>query len=168
MEEKRISREEMFMEIAKLVSQRMTCTRAKVGALIVKDNRIISTGYGGAPSGLPHCTDVGCILGPDGGCISTAHAEANAISFAAREGIAVKGSDMYVTLSPCLNCAKLIINSGIITVYYLEEYRDDSALRLLRNAGVSVVNYPEMMQRRQELEERGFPPHVGLKLDRRV
>jgi len=151
------------MEMAKIVAKRMTCERAQVGALVVKNNRVVSMGYGGVPSGLPHCTDVGCKTGPDGGCIATAHAEANAISFAAKEGIAVKGSEMYVTLSPCLNCAKLIINSGIVKVYYLEKYRDSSGIELLHEAGVIIMDYSLVLERKKNLR-----PLIGTILDQEV
>ena len=129
------------MEIASIVSQRSTCQRAQVGAIIVKDNRIISTGYGGAPSGMPHCLDEGCLMGNNEGCIRTIHAEVNTIAFAARSGISVKGATMYVTLSPCYNCSKLIINSGIKRVIYKEEYRDTSGVNLLQEAGIEVERF---------------------------
>lgn len=138
----RITRDQMFMAIANIVSFRSTCLRAKVGAVIVQDNRIVSTGYVGAPSGLPHCLDVGCEIGPDGGCIRTVHAEVNAIAFAARAGIKLEGSTLYVTMSPCLNCAKLIINAGIREVVYRDEYRDPSGLKLLRQAGIEIYKWP--------------------------
>jgi len=143
---RRISREELFMEIAGLVAMRSTCERAQVGAVVVKDKRIVATGYGGAPSGQPHCTEVGCEIGPGGGCIRTTHAEANIIAFAARNGLQLEGCDMYVTLSPCYTCAKLIINAGIRTVIYRDEYREDSGLKLLRKAGVKVWFYPQLME----------------------
>lgn len=139
----RISREEMFMGMAKLLAERSTCARAKVGALLVKDNRVISTGYGGAPSGEPHCLDVGCEIGPDGGCIKTVHAEAGCISYSAKEGIATKGTHLYVTLSPCLNCAKLLINAGIEKVFYLKKYRDTSGIDLLNKRGIETVQIEE-------------------------
>lgn len=135
---KRVGRHTLNMMIAQLISQRSTCNRAQVGCVITQEGRIVSTGYGGAPSGLPHCMDVGCKIGPDGGCIRTSHAEAGAIAFAARKGVALEGATLYVTLSPCLSCAKLIINAGISRVYYLEPYRDLSGIELLEKAGVSV------------------------------
>lgn len=128
----RISRNEMYAMILGIVAQRSTCLRSKVGAaLIVKDGRIVSMGYAGAPKGAPHCIDVGCEIGPDGGCIRTIHAEANAIAFAARYGISTHMSTLYVTISPCYNCAKLIVNSGIAEVVYLEPYRDKRGVNLL-------------------------------------
>jgi dCMP deaminase len=131
----------MFVEILEAVKKRSTCARSQVSALIVKENRIISMGYGGSPSGLPHCLDVGCLIGSNGGCIRTIHAESNAIAFAARHGIAVEGADIWVSLSPCLDCAKLIINSGIVSVYYLEQYRNRDGVELLIAAGIKVFHY---------------------------
>ena len=142
---RRINRSELFMETAKLLALRSTCQRAQVGAVVVKDHRIVSTGYGGSPSGMPHCLDEGCTIGPDGGCISTIHAEANSIAFAARHGIFIDGCTMYVTLSPCLNCSKLIINSGIKAVCYLKEYRDVEPLKLLRKAGIDTICYDHLL-----------------------
>jgi len=132
----RILRDVLNMSIATLIAQRGTCTRAQVGCVITIDNRIVSTGYVGSPSGLPHCLDDGCIIGLDGGCTRTSHAEAGAIAFAARKGISLEGSTMYVTLSPCTSCAKLIINAGIKRLFYLKQYRDISGLELLGKAGI--------------------------------
>jgi len=134
----RISRAALYMAMAQLLAMRGTCTRARVGAVVVKDGRVISTGYVGSPSGTPHCIDVGCEIGPGGGCIRTVHAEANAIAFAAKYGIALEGSTMYCTLSSCRKCAELIINSGIKEVVYLNEYRDMAGPDLLEKAGVTV------------------------------
>lgn len=132
----RISRREMFKEILGIIEKRSTCERKQVAAIIEKDGRIISTGYAGAPSGLPHCIDVGCDIGPDGGCIRTVHAEANAIAYAAKNGISTDGATMYCTSSPCINCAKLIVNAGIKKVLFKEYYRDTSGVQLLQEAGV--------------------------------
>lgn len=137
----RISRPQMFVEILNIVKQRSTCARAQVSALVIKDNRVVSMGYGGAPSGLPHCTEVGCEIGPSGGCIRTIHAEANAIAFAARHGISIEGAELWCSLSPCLDCAKLIINSGIVKVVYLEEYRKTDGIDLLKKAGIDTTQY---------------------------
>lgn len=134
----RVSRDIVNMIIARAIALRSTCTHAQVGVVITLENRVVSTGYGGAPSGLPHCTDVGCLEGPDGGCIRTAHAEAGAIAFAARKGISLEGGTLYTTLAPCLACAKLIINAGIKRVVYLESYRDPRGLILLKQAGIEI------------------------------
>ena len=106
-----------FMNIAKMVAERSTCNRAKIGAVIVKDRSIISTGYNGAPAGLPHCTDVGCLIytsiNPDGeeeqNCFRTIHAEINAIAQAAKHGVSIDGADIYITASPCYHCLKVLI-----------------------------------------------------------
>ena len=137
----RLTRSEMFVEMLEVVKKRSTCTRAQVAALIVRENRVISTGYGGSPSGLPHCLDVGCLIGDNGGCIRTIHAEANAVAFAAKYGIAIEGADLWCSMSPCLDCAKLIINSGILRVYYLEAYRKHDGVKLLLDAGIKVFHY---------------------------
>jgi dCMP deaminase len=137
----RLSRAEMFVGILEVVKKRSTCTRAQVSALIVRENRIISMGYGGSPSGLPHCIDVGCKIGENGGCIRTIHAESNAIAFSSRHGISVEGAELWCSLSPCLDCAKLLINSGISSVYFLEKYRKTDGIELLIEAGIKVYLY---------------------------
>lgn len=137
----RSTRSEMFVGILEIVKKRSTCSRSQVSALIAKENRIISMGYGGSPSGLPHCLDEGCIMGPNGGCIRTIHAECNAIAFSARHGISIEGADLWTSLSPCIDCAKLIINSGVTSVYYLEEYRNTEGIKLLIAAGIKVFQY---------------------------
>lgn len=136
---KRISRAEMLMEMALVVKQRSTCRRKQVGAVLVLDGRVLSTGYGGAPSGVPHCDETNCF--PDKPCTRTIHAEANAIAFAARHGIPTKDSILYVTCSPCMECAKLLINAGIRKIIYYEEYRDTTPLELLRAVGIEVLRY---------------------------
>lgn len=130
------------MDIALLISQRGTCNRGAVGCVIARDGRIISTGYNGAPVGLPHCHDVGCDCGDDGGCKRTIHAEAGAITFAAKNGLPLNGAIMYVTSSPCIDCAKLIINCGIKMVFYYNTYRDVSGLELLEKAGIETKRLP--------------------------
>jgi len=132
----RISRDEMLIEIAMIVKQRSTCLRRQVGAVLSRGGRVLSTGYGGAPAGVPHCTPDIC--GPKFPCLRTIHAEANCIAFAAQNGIATNDSTLYTTASPCVECAKLLINSGIIRVVYNEEYRDISPIALLRSVGISV------------------------------
>lgn len=134
----RISRNEQHMWNAYIASLRSTCNRSQVGAAIVKEGRVISTGYNGAPSGLPHCGPE-CSL--DNPCTRTVHAEAGAISYAARVGIATEGATLYCTHEPCIDCAKLIINSGIIHVYYETPYRKKEGSELLRSAGVTVSRW---------------------------
>jgi len=134
----RLSRDQMFTEIALVVAKRSTCDRKHVGAVLVRDNRIISIGYNGSPSGLPHCDEDGCMPGPVGNCIRTVHAEANAIAFAARQGISTDKCMMYITTEPCLDCSKLMINAGIKEVVCMSSYRDSSGVDLLKEARVKV------------------------------
>lgn len=129
---------EYFAEIALKVSERATCPRLHVGAVIVKDKRIIATGYNGSTHGDEHCEDVGCKV-VDGHCIRTIHAETNAIYQCAKNGIDTEGSIIYVTHLPCLNCTKAIIQAGIKKIYYIESYRkDEYTVELLEKSGVEV------------------------------
>lgn len=130
----RIDREQFLIATTALVAQRSTCLRLQVGALVALEGRILVTGYNGAPSGMMHCHPGIC--GPDTPCTRTVHAEANCIAFAARMGIPLAGSIMYCTDSPCMDCAKLIINAGIRCLYYQREYRDRKPIDLLMEAGV--------------------------------
>jgi dCMP deaminase len=138
-----------FMEIAHLVKSRATCPRRSVGAVIVRDKRIISTGYNGAPRGLPHCPTLGPTHDwPDGclragHCIRALHAEQNALLQAAMIGTACEGSTIYVTCQPCNNCAKMIINAGIVRVIYEGDYPDEFSKELFRDAHMEVLRYRE-------------------------
>ncbi len=132
----RISRDEMLMMTALIQSLRSTCGRKRVGAVISKDGRIISTGYAGAPSGAPHCSQACMQIAASEGCKRTVHAEANAIAYAARTGIATEGAEIHCTLSPCEVCAKSLINAGIRKVSYLESYRILDGVELLESLGV--------------------------------
>lgn len=134
----RVTRDQMLMEVAYAISKRGTCERGQVGAVIARENRPISAGYVGAPSGMDECKAVGCEIGTHDGCIRTVHAEANCIAFASRFGAPTDGSTIYTTLSPCSECAKLIINAGIARVVYATPYRDSRGLRMLEQAGVEV------------------------------
>ena len=140
---KRISRDEMYLRMAEVVAMRGTCNRLSVGAVIVNDGSVVSEGYVGAPSGQPHCHDVGCQLNEQGGCIRTLHAEMNAIIKAARIGKRIEGGTMYCTHSPCRVCAAMIINSGIGRVVYRNQYRDTYPINTLKAAGVSVEQKEE-------------------------
>lgn len=121
----RPSRDLTFMDMAYLIARRATCPRLHVGAVIVKDGRVLSMGYNGSPSGEEHCDTVGCDLrGPTGGCVRSIHAEANAIAWAARAGISIDGSTIYCTHSPCLACCRLIQAAGIHSLAYGEWYRE--------------------------------------------
>jgi len=130
-----------FMGIAFAVAQRSTCDRAHVGAIIVKEKRILTTGYNGAPTGLPHCDDVGHLM-VDGHCVRTLHAEQNAIIQAARYGVSVLGGTIYVTHQPCLTCAKMIINAGLVRVVYAGAYPDPYAAGFLQQAHVRLDYLP--------------------------
>ncbi|MEP0765772.1 MAG: hypothetical protein HRF45_04430 [Fimbriimonadia bacterium] len=134
--------DEYFMRIAHDVASRATCERRKVGAVIVAEKRILTTGYNGAPQGLPHCTEVGCKM-ENGHCIRTLHAEQNAIVQAALFGVSCQGSSLYVTCQPCNNCAKMIINAGIRKVVFEGDYPDPFALELFGAAGVELVRVVE-------------------------
>ena len=134
-----------FMNITNLVAERSTCTRRAVGAVLVKDKRILSTGYNGAPSGLKHCREVGCLreqLGVESGKMHELcrgiHAEQNAIIQAAYHGVSVKGAVIYCTNQPCSICARMIINAGIQKIYYQSGYADSLALELLGEAGIEL------------------------------
>lgn len=128
-----------FLSIAQQVATRSTCDRARVGAVIVKDKRVLTTGYNGSPKGLPHCDDVGHLM-VDGHCVRTLHAEQNAIIQAALHGVSVAGGTLYVTHQPCLICAKMLINAGIVRVAYIGDYPDQLSLEFLEAAGVAVRN----------------------------
>ena len=135
----RPSWDEYFMDIARQVAKRSTCPRAAVGSVIVKDRRILTTGYNGAPMGLPHCLEIGCLI-VEGHCLRALHAEQNAIIQAALHGVSVKDGTVYVTHQPCLNCAKMIINAGIVRVVYGGDYPDARARAFLSEAGVALVH----------------------------
>jgi dCMP deaminase len=133
------------MRIAKELSALSTCDRKYVGALIVRQGRCITWGYNGAPPSMPHCDENNHGFGDltadtlDLGCRNATHAEANALAFSARHGISVAGGTLYVTVSPCLDCARLLIAAGIYLVWYDEEYRDPSGRELLQEAGVTCL-----------------------------
>jgi len=143
---KRPSWDEYFMKITQLVSERSTCLRRKVGAIIVKDKRIISTGYNGAPRNLRHCLEIGCMReqmeipsGERHEMCRGAHAEQNAIIQAASSGVGMEGATMYCTTAPCSTCAKMIINAGIEQLVLGEKYPDRLGEELIREAGVKTV-----------------------------
>jgi dCMP deaminase len=144
---KRPSWDQYFMTITEQVANRSTCLRAKVGAVIARDRSILATGYNGAPAGLPHCLDVGCLVyeskNPDGeieqNCYRTIHAEINAIAQAARNGVAIRDADIYVTHTPCIHCMKVLINTGIKTVFYGQAYKLHTVTNLLKDARVKLV-----------------------------
>ena len=135
----RVSWGTYFMNIAKEVATRSTCDRKYVGAVIVREKTILSTGYNGSIKGLPHCDEAGHEMVNDH-CIRTTHAEANAIVQAAKNGVQINQSEIYVTASPCYNCFKLIANAGIKTIYYGEFYREDRILEHAKEAGIELVS----------------------------
>lgn len=135
----RIGWNEYFTQLLNVIKERSTCERLKVGALIVKENRVIATGYNGAVNKMEHCTDVGCMM-DNGHCIRTVHAEMNAITQCAKLGVATEGATMYVTHFPCIYCTKHIIQAGIKEIRYMHDYKDDErAIKLLKDSGVSIV-----------------------------
>ncbi|GAB4313041.1 MAG: ComE operon protein 2 [Candidatus Sumerlaeia bacterium] len=129
------------MKIARVVASRSTCDRKFVGAVIVRDKTILSTGYNGSIRGLPHCDEVGHDM-VDGHCVRTVHAEANAIVQAAKNGVAIDGAEIYITASPCWNCFKLIANSGIRHIYYASDYGDERAFAVARELGITLTHIP--------------------------
>lgn len=137
--------DEYFMRIAFLVAERSTCLRRRVGAVVVKDRRILATGYNGAPSGIRHCEETGCLreqLGIPSGqrheLCRGLHAEQNAIIQAALHGVSLKGAVMYITTQPCIICTKMLINAGIKEIVISEGYPDKLAREFLDEAGVKV------------------------------
>ena len=138
----RVSWETYFMNIATEVATRSTCDRKHVGAVIVRNKNILSTGYNGSIKGLPHCDEVGHEM-VDGHCIRTTHAEANAIVQAAKNGVSIDNSEIFVTASPCYNCFKLIANSGINVIYYRELYRDQRITDRAKEVGIELVSLEE-------------------------
>lgn len=134
-----------FMQIARVVARRSTCLHRNVGAVIIRGKQIVSTGYNGAPAGQPHCLEIGCArAGVPSGTRSelcrAAHAEQNAINFAARFGISIEGATLYTTAYPCSWCAKSIVNCGIARVVYGEDYPDPLAKEILGNTEVEYCD----------------------------
>lgn len=149
MEERR-TWDQYFMGIAQMVAERATCTRAKIGAVIVKDKNIIATGYNGSPAGHPHCTDVGCLIyvsrNPDGeeeeNCFRTIHAEINAITQAAKNGVGIDDADIYITASPCYHCLKTLLNTGIKRIYYRKPYKLEKIKPLIEHSDMELIQIP--------------------------
>ena len=131
-----------FMSIAERVASRATCDRKHVGAVIVRDKQILATGYNGSISGLPHCDEVGHLM-ENGHCVRTVHAEANAVAQAAKNGVNINNSSIYITASPCLTCFKLLANAGIKEVYYKEFYRDERITVFAEQAGIKLIHLKE-------------------------
>jgi dCMP deaminase len=138
----RASWDQYFMAIARQVATRSTCDRKHVGAVVVRDRMILTTGYNGSIRGLPHCDDVGHMM-EAGHCVRTVHAEANSIVQAARNGVRLESADIYVTASPCWNCFKLIANSGLKRIVFAEFYRDERIFEFSQKLGIELVHLPE-------------------------
>ncbi len=143
----RPSWDEYFMEIAEVVKTRSTCLRRQVGAIIVKDKRILSTGYNGAPTGMKHCDETGCLRqqlnipsGERHELCRGLHAEQNAIIQASFHGVEIKGATIYVTIQPCVVCAKMIINSGVVRLVYKGNYSDELSIQMLEESEIIVEN----------------------------
>jgi dCMP deaminase len=137
---------EYFMDIADLVAKRSTCLRRQVGAVAVKDKRILATGYNGVPSGIPHCLDVGCLREQEGipsgerhELCRGIHAEQNVIIQAAHSGVAIQGASLYCTNLPCLICSKMLINAGIREIFYRQGYADRLSEEMLKTARVPLI-----------------------------
>lgn len=126
-----------FMEIAKVVATRATCDRKHVGAVLVRDRTILSTGYNGSIRGMPHCDEAGHLM-ENGHCVATVHAEANALVQAAKNGVAIEGATIYITASPCWPCFKLIANAGIVRIVFGEFYRDERIFRFATQLGIEL------------------------------
>lgn len=151
---KRLTEHEAFMQIAQRICKRGTCPRGTAGCIIVRYGRILSTGYVGSLPGAPHCNEVGCEFDkPDRtGCQRTIHAEANAIVWAARNGIQICPSTLYATLGPCIDCAKLIAMAGVETVYYDIPYRLRTGINFLLNAGITVYEFDGFKDSERKLQ----------------
>ena len=130
------------MDIAKVISSRSTCERKFVGAVIVRDRTILSTGYNGSIRGMPHCTEVGHMM-EDGHCVATIHAESNAILQAAKNGVNVDGATVYVTASPCWQCFKQIANTGMRRIVFGEFYRDARIFDVAGRLGLELHPLPD-------------------------
>jgi len=146
MEENRLDWDEYFLEIATVVAKRSTCLRRKVGAVLVKDRHILSTGYNGAPKGMAHCQEIGCLREelniPSGfrhELCRGLHAEQNAVIQAAVHGVSIKGATLYATTQPCSICTKILINAEVEKVVIAEGYPDGLALSLFKEANIAVI-----------------------------
>jgi len=133
--------DQYFMNIAKEVATRSTCDRKHVGAVIIRDKTILSTGYNGSIRGMPHCDDVGHLM-EDGHCVATIHAETNAILQAAKNGVRVEGGELFITASPCWSCFKMLANTGVKKIYYGEFYRDERSFDIAKKLGMELIHIP--------------------------
>ncbi|HZW67671.1 MAG TPA: ComE operon protein 2 [Pseudogracilibacillus sp.] len=148
----RINWQQYFLAQAKVVSLRSTCTRLEVGAILVRNNRIIASGYNGSVDDSSHCIDEGCLV-VNNHCVRTVHAEMNALIQCARFGVATENTQLYVTHFPCLQCAKHIVQAGIEKIYYEADYRNDKiAEQLFKEANIDVQKVPLTKVVVEELE----------------
>lgn len=145
---KRAGWDEYFMRIALDVASRSTCDRKHVGAVIVRDRNILSTGYNGSIAGMPHCDDVGHLM-ENGHCVATIHAECNAIIQAAKHGVSIDRASIYTTASPCWSCFKLIVNAGMRRICFGEFYRDERIFDVAGQLGVELIDLREVLARIQ-------------------
>lgn len=147
----KLSFDEIYMELAENLASRSHCVKAKVGAVLTKDTRIISLGYNGPPAGTHNCDEewpgVGCPRDSKGSCSLALHAEQNAILYAAKSNVSLEGSTLYVTLSPCISCARVIYTLGVKRVYFKDSYAEykglanDEGVDFLTKFGVEVIHY---------------------------
>lgn len=156
----RLSWDDYFMGIAYMVASRSTCPRKAVGAVVVRHHTILSTGYNGSIRGMPHCTEVGCMM-EDDHCVATIHAEANAIIQAARNGVMIEGAECYVTASPCWSCFKTLANAGVTRILYGEFYRDQRVFDVARRLGIEMVEVPLPVGLAPILPQAPFTPGAG-------
>jgi len=146
--EERPSYDEYFMEMAHVVAKRSTCLRRKVGAILVKDKHILSTGYNGAPKGMDHCSETGCLRehmnipsGERHELCRGLHAEQNVIIQAAVFGTSIKGSTLYCTYTPCVVCVKMLINAGVLEIIYAGDYPDELAKRMMKESNLKIKRF---------------------------
>lgn len=149
-EHKRPSWDDYFIKITHLVAERSTCLKRAVGAIIVKENRILTTGYNGAPKGLKHCSETGCIRkemnvasGQRHELCRGLHAEQNAIIQAAWHGVKIEGATMYCTYQPCVICVKMMLNAGVKKLVFTGTYPDELAAKMLRESNMEVIHLQE-------------------------
>lgn len=129
--------DDYFIEMARLAATRATCPRRRVGTVLVRDHRLIATGYNGAVRGAPHCDDVGCLM-VDGHCVRTVHSELNALLQCALNGVSSAGATLYCTDFPCVNCAKAIVQAGVRRLVFLVDYPDPNSAMILQAGGVEL------------------------------
>ncbi len=134
----RLSLDATLLDVAEVFARRSTCSRLAVGAVLARDGRVLSTGYNGAPAGMPHCT-----CSDSAPCTQSVHAEVNAVAFAARHGVAVEGAALYATHAPCVTCAGVLVNCGVSAVRYRLPFRSHAGVELLLDAGVDVTRHDE-------------------------